>query len=101
MPEMGGVRDYNRIRRFLSHIYLYGFFSREDFARSGIGSAKDYELRHEADPGHLPDSDQAALWRDGGSIRALSARMRAAGKTAWRIPIFFTPWIPKPIFRSC
>ena len=101
MPELGAVRDYNRIRRFLSHIYLYGFFSREDFARSGIGSAKDYDYGMKLIRAIFPDSDQAALWRTGGSIRALSARMRAAGKTAWRIPIFFTPWIPKPIFRSC
>ena len=43
MPEAGGVREYNRIRRFLSCIYLYGFFSREDFARAGIGSVKDYD----------------------------------------------------------
>lgn len=43
MPEVGGVREYDRIRRFLSRIYLYGFFSREDFARAGIGSAKDYD----------------------------------------------------------
>lgn len=28
MPEVGGVREYDRIRRFLSRIYLYGFFSR-------------------------------------------------------------------------
>ena len=65
MPEMGGVRDYNRIRRFLSHIYLYGFFSREDFARSGIGSAKDYDYGMKLIRAIFPDSDQAALWRDG------------------------------------
>ena len=65
MPEMGGVRDYNRIRRFLSHIYLYGFFSREDFARSGIGSAKDYDYGMKLIRAIFPDSEQAALWRDG------------------------------------
>ena len=78
MPEMGGVRDYNRIRRFLSHIYLYGFFSREDFARSGIGSAKDYDYGMKLIRAIFPDSDQAALWRDGRKYPRF-VRNRSAG----------------------
>lgn len=65
MPEVGGVREYNRIRRFLSRIYLYGFFSREDFARAGIGSAKDYDYGMKLIRAIFPDSEEAALWRDG------------------------------------
>lgn len=49
----------------MSHIYLYGFFSREDFARSGIGSAKDYDYGMKLIRAIFPDSEQAALWRDG------------------------------------
>ena len=42
MAEIDGVREYDRIRRFLGRIYVYGFFSREDFAKqSGVGSKKD------------------------------------------------------------
>ena len=65
MPEVGGVREYNRIRRFLSYIYLYGFFSREDFARSGIGSVKDYDYGMKLIRTMFPDSEEAAIWRDG------------------------------------
>lgn len=65
MPEAGGVREYNRIRRFLSCIYLYGFFSREDFARSGIGSVKDYDYGMKLIRAMFPDAEEAALWQDG------------------------------------
>lgn len=65
MPEVGGVREYDRIRRFLSRIYLYGFFSREDFARAGIGSAKDYDYGMKLIRAIFPDSEQAAVWQDG------------------------------------
>lgn len=65
MPEVGGVREYNRIRRFLRYIYLYGFFSREDFARTGIGSAKDYDYGMKLIRAMFPGSEDDALWYDG------------------------------------
>ena len=65
MPEAGGVREYNRIRRFLSCIYLYGFFSREDFARAGIGSVKDYDYGMKLIRAMFPDTEEVALWQDG------------------------------------
>jgi hypothetical protein len=39
-----GVRIYQRIRRYIDKIYLYGFLSRRDFARLNHGSAKDYDV---------------------------------------------------------
>ena len=65
MAEVGGVREYQRIRRFLGHIYLYGFFSREGFARAGIGSVKDYDYGAKLIRSIFPDSEDAALWKDG------------------------------------
>lgn len=37
-----GFKDYDRIRRYLERIYLYGCYSSEDFARMNQGSADDY-----------------------------------------------------------
>lgn len=35
------IRDYNRIRPVLEHIYTYGFFSREDFEQEGVVKKTD------------------------------------------------------------
>ncbi|HCT90046.1 MAG TPA: hypothetical protein DF613_01490 [Lachnospiraceae bacterium] len=37
------IRDYNRIRPVLEHIYTYGFFSREDFERQGVMKKSGYD----------------------------------------------------------
>lgn len=37
------IRDYNRIRPVLEHIYTYGFFSREDFERRGVIKKSGYD----------------------------------------------------------
>lgn len=65
MAGVDGVREYNRIRRFLGHIYQYGFFSREDFARAKVGSVKDYDYGAKLIRAIFPDSGDAALWQDG------------------------------------
>lgn len=65
MAEVDGVREYQRIRRFLGHIYLYGFFSRDDFARAGIGSVKDYDYGVKLIRSVFPDSEESALWQAG------------------------------------
>ena len=43
MASIRGFQDYECVRRYLEHIYLYGFFSREDFNSITGGSAKDYD----------------------------------------------------------
>ena len=66
MAEIDGVREYDRIRRFLGRIYLYGFFSREDFAKQGgVGSKKDYDYGAKLIRAIFPDSEEAALWHEG------------------------------------
>lgn len=66
MAEIDGVREYDRIRRFLGRIYLYGFFSREDFARQGdAGGKKDYDYGAKLIRAIFPDSEEAALWHEG------------------------------------
>lgn len=39
-----GVQQFQRIRRYLAPIYLYGFRSRDDFASANNGSAKNYDV---------------------------------------------------------
>ena len=66
MERLDGVREYDRIRRFLSRIYLYGFFSREDFSKSGsVGSKKDYDYTAKLIRIIFPDSEENAIWREG------------------------------------
>ena len=65
MENLEGVREYNRIRRYLECIYLYGFFSREDFARAGIGSVKDYDYGTKLIRSIFPGTEQTAVWQDG------------------------------------
>lgn len=80
MPEVRGIRDYNRIRRFLEHIYLYGFFSREDFERFGIGSAKDYDFGSALIRSIFPDSNQDALWLAGRKYPRISRSYKRSGE---------------------
>ena len=65
MTSPGGVREYNRIRRYLEHIYLYGFFSREDFAQAKIGGVKDYDYGMKLLRSLYPETEDAAVWKDG------------------------------------
>lgn len=65
MSNLEGVREYDRIRRYLEGIYLYGFFSRDDFARAGIGSVKDYDHGTKLIRDIFPETEQAARWKDG------------------------------------
>lgn len=37
------IRDYNRVRPVLEHIYTYGFFTREDFEREGVARKSGYD----------------------------------------------------------
>lgn len=78
MAQIEGVRDYGRIRRFLAHIYLYGFFSREDFARCGIGSVQDYDYGTRLLRAVFPDSEAAAV-RQGGKKYLRTRRQYAPG----------------------
>lgn len=38
-----GFQDYERVRRYAEHIYLYGFLGRKDFDEIVGGSAKDFD----------------------------------------------------------
>lgn len=44
MAAKNGVRMYQRIRRYINKIYLYGFITRKDFAQMHGGSPKDYDV---------------------------------------------------------
>lgn len=65
MAAPKGMKDYNRIRRFLEQIYLYGFFSREDFERAGIGGVKDYDFGAGLLRTLYPEMDADARWQGG------------------------------------
>lgn len=59
------MREYDRIRRYLESIYLYGCFSRDDFARAGIGSVKDYDHGTKLIRDMFPETEEAAHWKEG------------------------------------
>lgn len=80
MANVDGIREYNRIRRFLGRIYLYGFFSREDFARAGVGSVKDYDYGAKLIRAIFPDSGDAALWQDGKKYLRIQRRYARTGE---------------------
>ena len=65
MADVDGVRSYDRIRRYLRQIYLYGCLSREDFVRLGIGGAKDYDFGTRLIRSIFPDSQETACWQEG------------------------------------
>lgn len=56
-------------------------FQPGDFARAGIGSAKDYDYGMKLIRAIFPDSEQAAVWQDGRKYPALRAPMWAVEKT--------------------
>lgn len=80
MAGVDGVREYNRIRRFLGRIYLYGFFSREDFARAKVGNVKDYDYGAKLIRAIFPDSGDAALWQDGKKYLRIQRRYARSGE---------------------
>lgn len=61
MAKVGGIQEYQRIRKYLRNIYVYGFFSREDFERAGIGSAKDYDAGKKLICAVFPELDDDAV----------------------------------------
>lgn len=80
MANLEGVREYNRIRRYLEGIYLYGFFSREDFARAGIGSVKDYDYGTKLIRSIFPETEEDAIWQDGHKYLRFQRAYEASGE---------------------
>ena len=80
MSSLGGVREYNRIRRYLEHIYLYGFFSREDFAQAGIGSVKDYDYGIRLLRALFPDTEDSAVWNGGRKYLRIQREYACSGE---------------------
>lgn len=61
MSGIRGFQDYECVRRYLEHIYLYGFFSREDFNSITGGSAKDYDRVLPLLKELYPEGDKSSL----------------------------------------
>lgn len=61
MSSIRGFQDYECVRRYLEHIYLYGFFSREDFNSITGGSAKDYDRVLPLLKELYPEGDKSSL----------------------------------------
>lgn len=64
MAAVNGIRQFDRVRKYLEKIYLYGFFGREDFKRLGLGSAKDYDYAISLIKELFPEIDDGAFWKD-------------------------------------
>ena len=80
MSDIKGVREYNRIRRYMEHIYLYGFFSREDFESAGIGSATDYDYGTSLLRTMYPEMDSTAIWDMGKKHLRFARRYEDSGE---------------------
>lgn len=63
--ERNGIREYSRIRPFLTYIYLYGFLSREDFVELKISGPDEYDYCTRLLRTILPGISTAAFWQDG------------------------------------
>ena len=62
MGNVSGITKYDSIRRYLEQIYLYGFFSREDWI--SLGKEKDYDKIIALIREIYPELDEDAIWRD-------------------------------------
>lgn len=62
MAKINGITKYDSVRRYLEQIYLYGFFSREDWIE--IGKAKDYDKMIALVREIFPELEDDAIWRD-------------------------------------
>lgn len=65
MDITDGIKLYNRVRYLLENIYLYGFFSREDYARMGFGTAKSYDYGSKLIRSIFPETEEDAVWKSG------------------------------------
>lgn len=65
MDATDGIKLYNRVRYLLENIYLYGFFSREDYARMGFGTAKSYDYGSKLVRSIFPETEEDAVWKSG------------------------------------
>jgi len=80
MAGVKGIRDYERIRKYLRSIYVYGFFSREDFEAAGIGSAKDYDFGSRLIREVFPNLEDSELWNDKKKYLRFQRRYTASGE---------------------
>ena len=62
--ERNGIREYSRIRPFLTYIYLYGFLSRDDFASLGISGPDEYDYCTKLLRNIMPNMNDDAYWND-------------------------------------
>ncbi len=64
-----GIKHYERMRRYLGGIYLYGFLKRKDFASKNDGSAKNYSFMIHLIQALLSIGQDGEQKRDSHSIR--------------------------------
>ena len=75
-----GRRQYESIRSLLSHIYLYGFFSREDFEAANIIKVKSYDQELRLIYDIFPKDEQNALVRGGRKYPRMERLYTESGK---------------------
>lgn len=75
-----GRRQYESIRSLLSHIYLYGFFSREDFEAANIIKVKSYDQELRLIYDIFPKDEQNALVRSGRKYPRMERLYTESGK---------------------
>ncbi len=78
MAGIKGFQDYECVRRYLEHIYLYGFFGREDFNSVTGGSAKDYDRVLPFLKALYPEEQRSGL--GGGSYKRIRRQYEDSGE---------------------
>lgn len=76
--KRNGLQEYDRIRSYISSIYLYGFLSREEFAALGINGRDEYDSCVKLLKTVLPFMHDEALW-EGGKKRLQISRAYETG----------------------
>lgn len=79
--ERNGIREYSRIRPFLTYIYLYGFLSREDFVNLGWCGPDEYDYCTRLLRTILPNISDSAVWKDGKKHLRFDRRYEASSES--------------------
>lgn len=93
-----GRRQYESIRSLLSHIYLYGFFSREDFEAANIIKVKSYDQELRLIYDIFPKDEQNALVAAAVSTRGWNGCIPRAENMVCPAATRCTRWTSK---RNC
>lgn len=75
-----GIQEYDRIRDYISSIYLYGVNSRDDFVELGTNGPDEYDACVKLLKSVLPFIQDDALWLDGRKLLCVNRRYESGNE---------------------